>query len=705
MERKAQYLQKIWAPESVAVVGASARPDSVGHAVFASILLGGFIGVVYPVNPKVRSILGVRAYPSVKEIPDPVDLAVIIVPADAVAGVLNECVQKGIHAAVVITAGFKEIGTVGAEREARVRQIAQQYEIALVGPNCLGVINTDPMVRLNATFARSGSKPGKIAFISQSGAVGVAALEYTHAENIGLSKFVSVGNKVDINENHLLAALSDDPQTDVILLYLEDLEDPKGFIELARDISEKKPILAIKSGRTLEGAKAAASHTGALAGSDTAYESLFEQCGVLRVESLEDLFDYAIGFAHQPLPRGDRMAIVTNAGGPGIMATDAAVRYGLKIAPISEKTQRDLRSKLPSTASLKNPIDLIGDADAQRYRAALPPVLADENVDGVIAICTPQMMADLAAIAAAIAEPAQQQKKPVLACFMALGEVEAALRVFEAHQIPHYKFPEAAARAMSMMARSARWRLRPRTAEKIFKDVDRARGQEVIQGALGAGRSFLPEPEAYEVLSAYGFPLLKHELAHNLSDALRVADEIGYPVVLKVVSPQVIHKVDVGGVRLNLKNAAELRAAYDEMFGSVQAAIPNAQIWGVMVEEFVLSGRETILGMKRDPHFGPLLLFGLGGIYVEVFQDVTFRIAPIRELSAYRMIEGIRGYKILSGFRGQPPADTDAIAECIERLSQMVIELEHIAELDINPLMVLEKGRGARVVDARILLK
>ncbi len=698
------HLQQVFAPASVAVIGASARPDSLGRAVFANILLSGFRGVAYPVHPKAHSILGVRAYPSVGEIPDSIDLAVIIVPAEATAAVLEECGRKRVPAAILLSAGFKEIGGAGVERERKVRQIAENFGIALVGPNCLGLINTDPAVSLNATFARGSIKPGKIAFISQSGAVGVAALEYAQTESIGLSKFISIGNKAVIHENHLLAALADDPQTDVILLYLEDLEEPKEFTELARDISEKKPILAIKSGRTREGAAAAASHTGALAGSDEAYDSLFEQSGVLRVESLQELFDYAIALAHQPLPRGNKIAIVTNAGGPGIIATDAAVRHGLEIASLSPQTQEILRAKLPPTASVRNPVDMIGDADAARYRATLAPVLADENVEGVIAICTPQITADLEAIARAIAEPARDSNKPVLACLMALGEAEPALKIFEAYRIPCYRFPEAAARALSAMARYSRWRQRPRTAVRVFTDIDRARAESVISAARATGRKFLPEPEAYEVLRAYGFPLAKSKFARDESEAASAAKEIGYPVVMKIVSPQIIHKIDVGGVRIDIREEAQLRTAYREMLASIRSARPGVQIAGVMVQEYLQGGCETILGMKRDPHFGPLLLFGLGGIYVEVFQDVTFRVAPIRELSAYRMIEGIRGHKILAGFRGQPPADTEAIAECIGRLSQLAMDLEAISELDINPLIVLARGCGARVVDARILL-
>jgi acetyltransferase len=692
----------------VAVIGASTRPESVGRAIFANVLLHDYKGIVYPVHPKAKSILGVRAYPSVVEIPDEVDLAVVIVPAAAVPHVLEECGRKRIPGAVVISAGFKEVGGEGLKLEQRVQEIAREYNIALIGPNCLGIINTDPAVSLNATFARSMPPRGNIAFLSQSGAVGVAALEYAEAQHIGLSKFVSIGNKAVLHENHLLQALRDDPQTDVILLYLENLEDPKGFLELAREITgeipEVKPILAIKSGRTREGAQAAASHTGALAGSDEVYDALFMQCGVLRVETIEELFEYATALAQQPAPAGDRVAIVTNAGGPGIMATDACVRHGLKLAPLAEETKRRLRAGLPPTASVRNPVDLIGDAREDRYEHALRLVLGDEGVDSAIVICTPQMMADIAAIARVIADAARAHKKPVLACLMALEEIGDALKVLHEAKIPHYRFPEDAARALAKMAQYTGWVNRPRTRVRTFSDVDHDRAREIIEQARADGRRFLPEPEAHALLSAYGFPVLNSRLAETEERAVQAADEIGYPVVLKVVSPDVIHKFDVGGVRLNLTSQEEVRRAHRELWESVRKAQPDAQIWGVFVQEFVPGGVETILGLKRDPRFGPLLMFGLGGIYVEVLRDVTFRIAPIRELGAYRMIEGVRAHRLLEGFRGQPPRDVEAIAESLLRLSQLATELEEIEELDVNPLMAFQRGKGARVVDARILL-
>jgi acetyl coenzyme A synthetase (ADP forming)-like protein len=701
---KSEQLKTIFAPSSVAVIGASAKSQSLGRAVFANLLFAGYGGCVYPVNTKAKSVLGVRAYPSVLDVPDEVDLAVVLVPAGMVPHVLREAGRKGCKGAIVISAGFKEIGGEGIELERQLEEVARNYGMAVVGPNCFGVINTDPAISLNATFSRSFPLSGKIAFISQSGAVGVAALEYAAGEKIGFSKFVSIGNKADIHENHMLEALADDPQTEVILLYVEDLENPKEFIGLAQRISEKKPILAVKSGRTVEGAKAAASHTGALSGSDEVYDSLFAQCGVLRVETLEELFRFGIAFANQPLPRGRRVAIVTNAGGPGIMATDASIRYKLDLATPEERTKNILKAHLPPTVSLNNPIDLIGDAGEARYQLALQAVLADDNVDGVIVICVPQMMTNLEATSAVIAQQVKFSDKPVFAVYMATGDIEESLQILEEAQIPCYRFPEDAARALGAMARYVRWRKRPRTEFRLFDDVKPDKVREILKKARGEGRRFLPETEAHAVLSAYGLPTLRSTLVQNEAEAIRVAEETGFPVVMKIVSPDIVHKVDVGGVRLNLHSKSDVKRAYEELIPQVQAAKRGADIWGVLIQEMVRNGKETILGMKRDPHFGPLLMFGLGGIYVEVFRDVIFRIAPIRELSARHMIEGIKGIKILRGFRGEPPSDIEAIAQSLARLSQLVTDFPEIDEMDINPLMVLPSGSGARVVDARILL-
>jgi acetate---CoA ligase (ADP-forming) len=708
MEQTPQDLRILFAPRSVAVIGATGRAGSVGQAVFANVFKHGYAGVVYPVNPNSASVMSVKAFPSVLDIPDAVDLSIIIVPSALVPGVMEECGKKGIQAAIVITAGFKELGGAGVQQEQVVLTAARQNGIRLLGPNCLGIINTDPQVCLNGSFARLMPATGNIALVSQSGAVGVAALEYAQGEGIGLSKFVSVGNKADLNENDFLAYLKDDPLTDVIMFYLEDISDPKRFFQLAREITgeagNKKPILAIKSGRTAAGARAASSHTGALAGSDEAYDALFAQCGVLRVESLEELFDYAQAFSTQPLPRGNRVAIVTNAGGLGIMTTDAAGRYGLEMADFQEGTVARLKAGLPAAANLHNPVDVLGDAREDRYRTALEGVLADDHVDGVIVISTPQLMTNLAAIAATVAEVTPAFHKPTLVCQMALGEIEETLAIWSRAKLPHYHFPEEAVRALAAMARYAGNIHRDRYEVKTFGDVQRDKVKEVLQRVKADGRQFVLEPEAHEILQAYGFPVVPFAWTRSEDQAVRAAADLGYPVVLKIVSPDVIHKFDVGGVKVNLADGDAVREAYAEILASVARVHPGAAVQGMLVQKMMPQGRETILGMTRDPQFGPLLMFGLGGTFVEVFRDVNFSLAPISEDWALKMIQGLKGYRILTNFRGEPPADLAAIVDALERLSQLVLDFPEMKELDINPFLVLEEGQGAAVMDARIFI-
>jgi acetate---CoA ligase (ADP-forming) len=702
-------LSTLFAPRAVAVIGATSRPGSVGQAVFGNVLQHSFAGVVYPVNPRAASVMSVKAFPSVLAIPDEVDLGIIIVPRDAVSGVMAECGDKGIKAAIVITAGFKELGGVGVEVEQQVLQRARERGIRLLGPNCLGIINTAPEVSLNGSFARLMPRPGNIALVSQSGAVGVAALEYAQGEDIGLSKFVSVGNKADLNENDFLAYLKDDPQTDVILFYLEDLADPRRFFQLAQEITSQvprpKPILAIKSGRTAAGARAASSHTGALAGSDEAYDALFAQCGVLRVESLEELFDYSLAFANQPLPKGNRVAIVTNAGGLGIMAVDASVRYGLEIATLNEATTEKLRRDLPPAANIHNPVDVLGDGKEDRYRVALDSLLRDDQVDGAIVISTPQLMTDLPAIAATVAEVAPQYGKPTLVCQMALGEIEETLAIWTKARLPHYHFPEEAARSMGAMARYAA-NIQPVShAVRTFNDLDREALKNLLSRVRTTGRRHLLEPEAHELFRDYGFQVVPFHWARSAAEAAWAADHLGFPVAMKIVSPEIIHKFDVGGVRLNLMNAQEVSQAYRGMQAAVAATHPEADLQGVLVQKMAGPGRETILGMTRDRQFGPLLMFGLGGTYVEIFKDVIFRIAPISEYWADKMIRELKGFQIFTGYRGEPPADLAAAAACLERLSQLVLDFPEIKELDINPLVVLPEGQGAMVLDARVFIE
>ena len=702
--RATRTLEALFEPASVAVVGASAREGSVGQAVFRNLLLSGYSGTIYPVNPKRKSVHGVRCYPGLPDIDDAVDLVVAVIPAPAVPDLLEQCGDKGVKSAIVISAGFKESGAEGAALEARVRDAARAADLALLGPNCLGVINTDPAVSMNASFARSMALPGNIAFMSQSGALCTSILDYALGHNIGFSKFVSFGNKADISENDLLRYFADDEQTHVILMYLEDLTDGPVFMHIAREITETsgKPVLAIKTGRTAEGASAAASHTGSLAGTDEVYDAVMAQAGVLRVDTVQELFDYAMAFGNQPMPASDRIAIVTNAGGPGIMATDACVRYGMRLATFGDDTTATLKEALPPAASVKNPVDVIGDARHDRYEAALKAVLADEDTGGAIVILTPQTMTDIEEVAHVVVRAAATSSKPLLASFMGLVDVTPGIEILRAHGVPHYPFPEGAARVMKAMLDYARWVNRPRTVERVF-DVDRGAVQKVFRAALDQGRRELPESEATAVLAAYGFPVLESTLAATRDDVAPACDRLGFPLVMKIASPDILHKTDVGGVAVGIESVEEAQAKFDDIVSRAREAKPDADIWGVMMQQMAKPGREVILGSTRDPKFGPLLMFGLGGIYTEAMKDVTFRLAPLRELSALHMLQEIRAHKILEGVRGEPPADLEALQECLERLSQLVVEFPVIRELDINPLFAYEDGAVA--VDARIILE
>ncbi len=698
--RRLGNLDTLFAPKSVAVIGASNRQGSVGRAVFTNILLNEYTGTVYPVNPKDRSISGVRSYSSVQELPESVDVAVVVVPASVVPSVTEDCGRKGVKGLIVISAGFKEIGQDGAALERQVVSLAQKYSMRMIGPNCLGVINTDPEVRLNASFASQMPLEGSISFASQSGALGEAVIDYAAGEGIGFSKFISVGNKADVNENDILEYLRADPKTKVILLYLEDIVDGRKFVDTVSKVTEEKPIIAVKAGVSPEGAKAASSHTGALAGSDEAYNAILKQSGVLRVESIIDLFDYARAFAKQPLPRGNRVAIITNGGGPGIMATDASVRYGLQISQFSEATKAKLRAGLPKEASVNNPVDLIGDAQSDRYELALQ-ALYDEGVDCGLILLTPQAMVDLKKVAETIASVGPRSGKTILTSILGLTDITPAVEVLESNNIPHYTFPESAVRALAAMYEYQRWVERPRTQIKHF-DVDVGKAQEIILNAKRAGLTNLPQDEALRILSTYGIPVIKTETALSKTEAVEAATRIGYPVAMKIVSPDVVHKIDVGGVKLDLNSDQDVSEAFDEILKNVNSRVPGARIEGVLLQEYITGGTETIIGIHRDPKFGPLLMFGLGGIYVEAYRDVSFRLAPIRELSADNMISQIRGSKILQGFRGQPPADTKTIAECIERLSQLSIDLPDVTELDVNPLVAF--ANGCKALDARVII-
>ncbi|MGO8673463.1 MAG: acetate--CoA ligase family protein [Capsulimonadaceae bacterium] len=705
-------LTSLFAPKSIAVVGATDRVGSVGNGVFQNLLSSKFNGCVYPVNVRSPYVGCVRAYPSIADIGMPVDLAIMAVPPVEVIKGLEACGKIGCHNAVVITAGFKECGSEGLALELQLRDVARANGINVVGPNCLGFINTDSEVRMNASFARNMPASGNLAFITQSGALGAAVLDYAAAKGIGFSKFMSTGNKADLDELDLLTYLADDPATDLILMYMEDIARGREFIELARKITGErphcKPILAMKTGRTAQGAAAAASHTGSLAGSDTVYDALFAQAGVLRVDTMADLFNYAVAFANQPLPAGGRVGIVTNAGGPGIMATDACLRAGLEVPELDAVIRATLDKALPPTASTRNPVDVIGDAHADRYHAAIDAVAGSDDIDAILVLVSPQSMTDVPEIAREIAEASRRQSelpkpKPILATLMGAAEVATGLELLNDHRVPSYVFPESAVRSLNTMVRYQDWLQRPRTEVRKF-DVDKDAVRSVIDRAIHCGRLQLPEIEALQVMKAYGMPAVSSVQAETPQQAATMAEMLGFPVVLKISSPDILHKTDAGGVRLNLQNGEAVAHAAADMIASARAYKPDADIWGVTVTKMARPGCEVILGMTRDPHFGPILMFGLGGVFTEILKDVAFRLAPIRELAPERMVQSIRGRAMLDGVRGAPPSDKRAIYDALERLSQMVVDFPEIAEMDINPMFVYPEGQGASIVDARIIL-
>ena len=698
-------LETLFTPASVAVVGASSRAGSVGRAVFENILGGGYTGTIYPVNTKAKSVCSVRAYPTLADIPDRVDMAVIIVPAASVPGVAREAAAAGVKGLAVITAGFRETGADGRKLEEELVAVCSKNNMRLVGPNCLGIINTDPEIGLNASFARKRANPGNIAFISQSGALCTAVLDFAAKKNIGFSKFISVGNKADIGELALIRYLHEDPHTRVIMMYVEELRHGFEFIETVREITggdNPTPILAIKSGRSAAGAAAASSHTGSIAGSEAVYDALFQQSGVFRVQTIEELFDYAVAFANQPLPSSNRIAIITNAGGPGIMATDVTVHSGLKLASFSRETTETLKKNLPSTANIHNPVDVIGDAGMDRYRAALQAVLHDDNVDGVIFILTPQSMTEIEATAEIIPELAEKSGKPVVASFMGLFDVSSGVEYLEQHGIPHYHFPEAAARAMGALYQHTHW-IHRYHYEEIAIETDRQKARDIISRALDDGSRYLGEVEGNEILAAYGFPVLPARLVTSPEEAAKAVAELG-PCAFKIVSPDIIHKSDVGGVRVGISSAEEAARAFEDIMTAVRKNKPDATVRGIYAQQMAERGVEVILGIKRYRIFGPLLMFGLGGIFVEIFKDVSFRLAPIRHNGARFMIRSIKAYPMLSGARGASLCDLDELEVCLLKLSALAVDNPEIAELDINPLLVHDKGKGCSVADCRILL-
>jgi len=694
-------LDAIFSPESVAVIGASSTPGKVGHDIFENILKGGYKGTLYPVNPKARSVLSVRCYASILDIPDPVDLAMIILPPRAAVKSVDECIQKGVKGMVIVSAGFKEVGGEGAKIEEEIAGKCRAAGIRLIGPNCLGVINPGENVRLNASFSARMPRQGNISFISQSGALCTAVLDFAADRGFGFSKFVSIGNKADVDELDLLRYYHKDPETDVIMIYMEQLRFQPSFIDEVMGITSgdrPTPILVIKSGKTAAGAAAAASHTGSLAGSEAVYNAIFDQAGIIRVDTVDDLFDFAVAFSARKIPAGNRVAIITNAGGPGIIATDMTEMAGLKLAKFSADTIWNLHQFLPPTANFNNPVDVIGDASRDRYENALETVIADENVDCVLMILTPQSMTDAIGTAEAIVNTYHHSSKPIICSFMGVVDVSAGVKHLQINHVPVYRFPEDAAMAMGKLYEATRW-----LGRQILPEYDLTfntrRAHEIVGQCLAEGRLVLGEDDGQELLQCYGFDVPAMGIAATVSEAADMAEKMGFPVVMKIVSPQILHKSDAGGVQVGLKNREAVAVAFAEIMESSRKYKPDAEIQGILVQKMVPPGQEVILGVTKYPGFGHLLMFGLGGIYVELFKNVTFKLAPIGRNNARRMIRSVKGYEILDGFRGKPKADVEKLEKLIVGLSALVTNHPQIKEMDINPLIVHEKGKGATVAD------
>ncbi|HJU13245.1 MAG TPA: 4-hydroxybutyrate--CoA ligase [Candidatus Nitrosotalea sp.] len=690
-------------PKSIAIIGASDKEGSVGRAITSNILKG-YTGTIYPISPTRETVFDKKAFKTVLDVPDTIDLAVVVTKNDVVPAVLEECGKKGIKGAVVITAGFKEVDEEGAKLERKLAEISKQYNIRIIGPNCLGVMNLAPQTMMNSTFLKVTPKSGGIALVSQSGAICAALVEDASAQGIGFSAVISMGNKVDLNEVDMLKMLAAHDQTKVIVMYLEDMTNGREFLKVCKQITRlgeiKKPVLVLKSGRSPEGAKAAMSHTGALMGSDEIYDALLTQAGAIRVDSMEELFDYATAFSKQPLPTKGDLVIVSNAGGPAIISTDACSKLGLKMANI-EDIRPQINAVIPPWGTSRNPVDIVGDADFNRFDHVLNLVLAHKNVGSVITMCTPSATLDYNKLAEVIVNVSKKYDKTILASLMGLDEGIKNKEILAEGGIPHYKYAEGAIRALKAMVRFTQWSQAQEGRVREFK-ANKRKAEQIFAKVRAEGRKNLLEEEGQEVLKAYGVPLPKSILATKDREAASAAKKIGYPVVMKIASPQIIHKSDAGGVKVGLKTPQEVKKAFKEIIKNAKKYDKKATIKGVLVQEMVKGGKETIIGSKQEPGFGPVVMFGMGGIYVEVLKDVTFRIAPVTDTEADEMISSIKTNKLLQGVRGEKPSDLQKLSECLQKISQLVTDFPEIKELDLNPALVFEKGKGCKVVDVRI---
>ena len=697
-------LDKIMKPKSIAVIGASTKPKTIGSEIMQRLRDYKFNGNIYPINPKGGMIEGFQAYTSIKEVPSEVDLAVIVVNSKFVLDTIDQCHEKGIKGLCIITAGFKETGKEGAELERQLLQKVRDYGMRCVGPNCLGVLNTNDSVKMDATFAESLPVKGDIGFVSQSGALGGGILNILKDLNLGFAQFVSIGNQADINAETMLEYWENDDDVKQILLYMESIQNPQNFRKLASRITKKKPILALKAGRSAAGASAASSHTGSLAGADKAAAALLKQSGVIREFSLKNLFANAKAFSNCPIPKGNRVAIITNSGGPGIMATDAVCESGMQMAKITDETKEKLRSFLPAAASVKNPIDMIASAPIEHYKQTLETVLEDKNVDMIAVIYLPFLgLKDIDVAQALMEIKAKNPQKPIIGVFMTTSDFFVKISNMDVN-MPFYMYAEEAAEAMTRLDEQRRWMETPQGSIPSF-NVDKAKVETIIKNSLKEGRDQLTTLESIDVLEAYGIRACKYGLATNEEEVAKLGNQIGYPVVMKMTSKTTSHKTDVGGVVVNIKDEAQLRNEYKALLQRLEAKGLLEGLEGVIIQEMVKGSREMVCGIATDPQYGPMMMFGLGGVFVEVMKDVTFRIAPLTDNDAMDMIKSVKAYKLLEGARGTTPAQIGQIQETLLRLSQLVSDYKFIDELDINPLLISEKTGEGIAVDGRIKVR
>jgi acetyltransferase len=693
-------LAPFFSPEGVAVIGASTNPRKLSHGILKNLTLYGYRGGIYPVNPKADEILGLPVYADVADVPDPVDLAVVVLPAPMTPDVLKACGERGIKAVIIISGGFREIGAGGQALEVECKEIARSYGMRLIGPNCVGTL--DLHTGLNTTFIEGVPDTGAIGFLSQSGAVCGGVVDYIVDKHIGFSHFASLGNELDVDETDVMAYFGDHPEVRVIAAYVEGIQDGEKFIRVAREVSKKKPIVLLKAGRTDAGAKAVSSHTGSLAGSYAAYQAAFRQAGVIEVADIPALFDVSWALSCQPLPEGEEVVIFTNAGGPAALASDSLAANGFNLAAISKSQQERLAEKLNPSAQVANPIDMLGGAEPEEFAHCLSTLLEDEAVDVFLPMLVPQSLVNPADVARAIVENAKKTDKTVLACMVGEQSLAEAREVLHAHRVPMTIFPDVPGKVLGAMRRYKNWRSRGSGEEFSFDDIN----LPAVESTLGQmkGGSVLGEAETRPLMQDYGLDLVAGGLAPDADQAVRIARSVGFPVVIKIVSPQILHKSDMGGIALNLSTEDEVREAVVAMGARISKAAPEAEIKGFLVEKMAPKGLEVIVGMRRDPTFGPLMMFGLGGVYVELFKDVGFGVAPLTRSQAREMIESTRAGRLLQGFRGGPVYDTEAVVEAVGRLSRMALDFPQIAEVEINPLLVLPAGQGAKVLDARMIL-